>query len=685
MRFFDILKRAEAIVALSVVAILAIMLVPLPTPLLDVFLALSIGMAVVIMVISVNIQRPLDFSVFPSLLLVTTLYRLSLSIASTKLILLNGAEGPGAAGHVIQAFGSFVVGGNYVVGFVVFLIIIVVNFVVITKGAGRIAEVAARFTLDAMPGKQMAIDADLNAGIINETEAKRRRQEVSRESDFYGAMDGASKFVRGDAIAGIATTAINIIGGFIIGVFQMDMPAIEAARTFTILTIGDGLVTQVPALLISTAAGIVVTRTGSSSDMGKDIASQVIMNPKALGISSAVLVLIGIIPGLPHIPLLMMGAILGGLAYLLHTRSAVQETDAAEVAPAREEQKIESFIEVNALALEIGYGLIPLVDETSGELLSKIRSMRRQVAKEIGFVVPSIHIKDNLSLRPHEYSFIIRGIEVARGEVMMGYRLAVSPEGKTLTGGIPTKEPAFGLPACWIEEKDAEAAQVEGHMVVDPATVIVTHLTEIIRRHSWEILTRAEVQNLLDSIAKVYPRIVDELIPTHMTLGGVQRVLQNLLRERVPVNDIVTILETLLDIAPTTKDIDIMTEHVRQGLSRYITKQFAGADGVISVISIDPRFESALAKAMGGEPMSPDVVSRLLRGIETCLDGVRARGTHPVVLCSIQVRRFLKRLLEKFAPSISVLSSAEVSPSAKISTVGMVRYENEDVPGKNVS
>ncbi|MCL2102575.1 MAG: FHIPEP family type III secretion protein, partial [Syntrophorhabdaceae bacterium] len=330
MRFFDILKRAEAIVALSVVAILAIMLVPLPTPLLDVFLALSIGMAVVIMVISVNIQRPLDFSVFPSLLLVTTLYRLSLSIASTKLILLNGAEGPGAAGHVIQAFGSFVVGGNYVVGFVVFLIIIVVNFVVITKGAGRIAEVAARFTLDAMPGKQMAIDADLNAGIINETEAKRRRQEVSRESDFYGAMDGASKFVRGDAIAGIATTAINIIGGFIIGVFQMDMPAIEAARTFTILTIGDGLVTQVPALLISTAAGIVVTRTGSSSDMGKDIASQVIMNPKALGISSAVLVLIGIIPGLPHIPLLMMGAILGGLAYLLHTRSAVQETDAAE-------------------------------------------------------------------------------------------------------------------------------------------------------------------------------------------------------------------------------------------------------------------------------------------------------------------------------------------------------------------
>ncbi|MCL1925773.1 MAG: flagellar biosynthesis protein FlhA [Syntrophorhabdaceae bacterium] len=686
MRFLDILKRAEAMVAISVVAILGIMLVPLPTPLLDIFLSLSIGLSVVIMVISVNIQRPLDFSVFPSLLLVTTLYRLSLSIASTKLILLNGAEGPGAAGHVIQAFGNFVIGGNYVVGFVVFLIIVVVNFVVITKGAGRIAEVAARFTLDALPGKQMAIDADLNAGIINETEAKRRRQEVGHEADFYGAMDGASKFVRGDAIAGIATTAINIIGGFIIGVFQMDMPAVEAAKTFTILTIGDGLVTQIPALLISSAAGVVVTRTGSSSDMGSDIASQVFLNPKALGISSAILGLIGIIPGLPHIPLLMMSAILGGVAYLLYNRTGTAEADTVETAPARgEEQRIESFIEVNALALEIGYGLIPLVDETSGELLSKVRSMRRQVAKEMGFVVPSIHIKDNLSLRPHEYSFIIRGIEVARGEVMMGYRLAVSPEGKTLVGGIPTKEPAFGLPAFWIEEKDVEAAQVEGYMVVDPATVIVTHLTEIIRRHSWEILTRAEVQNLLDSIAKVYPRIVDELIPTHMTLGGVQRVLQNLLRERVPVNDIVTILETLLDIAPTTKDIDIMTEHVRQGLSRYITKQFSGSDGVISVISLDPRFENALNRAMSGEPMSPDVVGRLVRGIEGCMEGVRARGTQPVILCSMQVRRFLRRLLEKFAPSISVLSSAEVSPSAKITTVGMVRYENENVPSKNVS
>lgn len=667
-------KRGDAMVALGVIVLLGVMLVPLPTFLLDVFLALSIALSVVIMVIAVNLQRPLDFSVFPSLLLMTTLYRLSLNVASTKLILLKGAEGPGAAGHVIQAFGSFVVGGNYVVGFVVFLIIVVVNFVVITKGAGRIAEVAARFTLDAMPGKQMAIDADLNAGMINETEARRRRQDVGRESDFYGAMDGASKFVRGDAIAGIAITGINIVGGFIIGVFQMGMPVVEAAKTFTILTIGEGLVAQIPALLISTAAGIVVTRTGSSTDMGEDLATQVLLNPKALATSGGILGALGIIPGLPHIPLLLMAGTLGGLAYTLHKTAEPAEDVAA--GPVKEEPRIESFIEVNTLALEIGYGLIPLVDEAGGELLQKVRSMRRQVAKDMGFVVPSIHIKDNLSLRPHEYSFIVRGIEVARGEVMMGYRLAVSPDGRALVGGVPTKEPAFGLPACWIEEKDVEKAQVDGHMVVDPATVIVTHLTEIIRRHSWEILTRAEVQGLLDSIAKVYPRIVDELIPTHMTLGGVQRVLQNLLRERVPVNDIVTILETLLDIAPTTKDVDLLTEHVRQGLSRYITRQFAAPDGVISVISLDPRFESALTRAMGGEPMSPDVVSRLLRGIEGCLEGVRAKGAQPVILCSLQVRRFLRRLLEKFAPSIPVLSSAEVSPSARISTVGMVKYEN---------
>ena len=676
MKFLELIrKRGDVLVALSIIVLLGVMLVPLPTFLLDLFLSVSIALGVVILVISVYLKRPLDFSVFPSLLLMTTLFRLSLNIASTKLILLHGSEGPDAAGHVIQSFGNFVVGGNYVVGFIVFLILVVVNFVVITKGAGRIAEVAARFTLDAMPGKQMAIDADLNAGMIDETEARRRRQDVSREADFYGAMDGSSKFVRGDAVAAIAITGINIVGGFIIGVFQMGMPMVEAAKTYTILTVGEGLVAQIPALLISTAAGIVVTRTGSSNEMGKDIAAQVIANPKALGTSSAILLVTGLIPGLPHLPLLVMAATMGGLAYVLH-KSDLPEADAVVPAPKKEEPRAESLLEVNTLALEIGYGLISLVDETGGELLQKVRAMRRQIAKEMGFIFPSIHIKDNLGLRPHEYSFNIRGIEVARGEVMMGYWLAVSSDGAAAIGGTPTKEPAFGLPACWIEEKDVEKAQLAGHMVVDPATVIVTHLTEIIRKHSWEILTRTEVQSLLEGVAKVYPRIVDELVPTHMTLGAVQRVLQNLLRERVPVNDLVTILETLLDYAPTTKDVDILTEYVRQSLCRYITRQFTAPDGVIRVISIDPRFESALTQAMGGEPMSPDIVSRLVHGVEASLEGVRSKGAQPVILCSVQVRRFLRRLLEKFAPAIPVLSSAEVSSTAHISTVGMVKYEN---------
>jgi flagellar biosynthesis protein FlhA len=676
VKFLELIrKRGDVLVALSIIVLLGVMLVPLPTFLLDLFLSVSIALGVVILVISVYLKRPLDFSVFPSLLLMTTLFRLSLNIASTKLILLHGSEGPDAAGHVIQSFGNFVVGGNYVVGFIVFLILVVVNFVVITKGAGRIAEVAARFTLDAMPGKQMAIDADLNAGMIDETEARRRRQDVSREADFYGAMDGSSKFVRGDAVAAIAITGINIVGGFIIGVFQMGMPMVEAAKTYTILTVGEGLVAQIPALLISTAAGIVVTRTGSSNEMGKDIAAQVIANPKALGTSSAILLVTGLIPGLPHLPLLVMAATMGGLAYVLH-KSDLPEADAVVPAPKKEEPRAESLLEVNTLALEIGYGLISLVDETGGELLQKVRAMRRQIAKEMGFIFPSIHIKDNLGLRPHEYSFNIRGIEVARGEVMMGYWLAVSSDGAAAIGGTPTKEPAFGLPACWIEEKDVEKAQLAGHMVVDPATVIVTHLTEIIRKHSWEILTRTEVQSLLEGVAKVYPRIVDELVPTHMTLGAVQRVLQNLLRERVPVNDLVTILETLLDYAPTTKDVDILTEYVRQSLCRYITRQFTAPDGVIRVISIDPRFESALTQAMGGEPMSPDIVSRLVHGVEASLEGVRSKGAQPVILCSVQVRRFLRRLLEKFAPAIPVLSSAEVSSTAHISTVGMVKYEN---------
>lgn len=669
-----LLRRGDAAVAVGLVVLLGVMLIPLPPFLLDLLLSVSLAVAVVILVVSVYIERPLDFSVFPSLLLMTTLYRLALNVASTKLILLRGDEGPAAAGHVIQAFGNFVIGGNYVVGLVVFLILAVVNFVVVTKGAGRIAEVAARFTLDAMPGKQMAIDADLNAGLIAEAEARARRQEVAREADFYGAMDGASKFVRGDAVAGLAITGINIAGGFAIGVFQKGMPVVEAAKTYTILTVGDGLVAQVPALLVSTAAGIVVTRTGSANDMGKEIARQVVVNPKALATAAAILAVLGVVPGLPHLPILLMATAAGGLAYALEDRRG-EKAPPPPQDPVKEDLRAETFLELNPLAVEIGYGLIPLVDEPGCELLQKIKATRKQVAKELGFLVPPVHIRDNLTLRPHEYCFLVRGVEAARGEVMMGYWLAIGQGGGERIEGIPTKEPAFGLPAWWIEEDKVEKAQLAGCMVADPATVVATHLTEVIRRYAHEVLTRAEVQSLLDSVAKVYPRIVEELVPTQMTLGGVQRVLQNLLRERVPLNDLVTILETLLDHAPATKDAEILCEYVRQALARQIAKQHTAADGVLYVLSLDPRFEGTLVQAMGGEALPPEAVGRLVKGVEKSLDGFRAKGVKPVILCSAQVRRFLRRLLERVMPSVAVLSSVEIPPSARIFAIGVVSHE----------
>jgi flagellar biosynthesis protein FlhA len=677
MRLLEVLQqKGEIIIAIGIVSLLGVMLIPMPPYLLDLLLAFSISLAVLILINSVYVKRPLDFSVFPSLLLIATLYRLSLNVASTKLILLKGHEGTDAAGTVIEAFGNFVVGGNYLVGFIIFIILVIVNFVVITKGAGRIAEVAARFTLDAMPGKQMSIDADLNAGIIDEAEARRRRKEISREADFYGAMDGASKFVRGDAIAGLVITGINIVGGLLIGVIQRGMAISDAASTFTILTVGDGLVSQIPALLISTAAGIVISRSGSDVDMGKEMTKQVLINPKVLMTTSAILLVFGLIPGLPHIPILVMSIFAGSLGYILSkSQEEVQEEVTQEGIP--EEAKIESFVEIEPLTLEIGYGLIPLVEQPKAELLHKIKAMRRQIAKDMGFVVPSIHIKDNLQLRPQEYRFLIRGIEIAKYEVVMGHMLAVRADGAEKIDGISTKEPAFGLPAYWIDEKDAEKAQSLGYMVVDVASVIATHITELIKHHSWEILTRTEVQNLLDEVSKLYPKIVDELIPVHMTLGGVQRVLQNLLKERVPINDLVTILETLLDYAPTIKDPDALTEHVRQALSRYITKQYTTDEGNLYVITIDPSLERSILQTIeAGEALNPDLVNKMIKNIEKLSEEFILKGVQPVILCSIHTRRYLKRILEKFSPSIVVLSNAEISSSAKLYTLGMVKYED---------
>lgn len=678
MKFLEQLQqRGDVVVAVAVVAILGVMLLPLPAMLLDVLLSMSIALSVVIIVTSIYVRKPLDFSVFPSLLLLTTLYRLSLNIASTRLILLKGSEGTDAAGHVIMSFGNFVVGGNYAVGFIVFIILVIVNFVVITKGAGRIAEVSARFILDAMPGKQMAIDADLNTGLIDENEARRRRSVISQEADFYGAMDGASKFVRGDAIAGLMITAVNIVGGLFIGVLQNGMGLKDAASTYTILTIGEGLVAQIPALLVSTAAGIVVSRAGKETDLGREITSQVLINPKALATASGILFVFGLVPGLPHIPFLFISLLSGGLAYVFFKSPAEEPGAEEKTEQVKEEPKIEAFLELDPLTLEIGYGLISLVEEGRGELLAKVKAMRRQLASEIGFIVPPIHIKDNLQLRPHEYSFSIRGIEIVRNEIMMGHLLAVASEGAGKIEGIPTTEPAFGMSAYWIEDREIEKAQASGYMVVDASSVVATHLTELIRKHAWELLTRTEVQNLLDSVTRSYPKLVDELIPVHMTLGGVQRVLQNLLRERVPINDIVTVLETLLDYSPTTKDVELLTEYVRQSLSRYITKQYSTQDGSIPVLTLDPKFERTIYQAAeSGEVMSPDAVGRLIKGIEKVLAGSRVKGAQPVILCSVQVRRLLKRLMEKFLPSVVVLSNAEIPQSARLFTMGMVRYED---------
>jgi flagellar biosynthesis protein FlhA len=677
MNFLTLLqKRGDIAVAVIMVSVIGVMLLPLPPFVLDILLSMSISLAITILITSVYIRKPLDFSVLPSILLMATLYRLSLNVASTRLILLRGHEGVDAAGQVIKSFGNFVVGGNYAVGLIIFFILVIVNFVVITKGSGRIAEVAARFTLDAMPGKQMAIDADLNSGLIDEDEARQRREQIAQESDFYGAMDGASKFVRGDAIAGLVITAINILGGLIIGTLQKGMPILDALTTYTILTIGDGLVSQIPALLISTAAGIVVSRAGTDSDIGRDITKQVLINPKALITVSGVLLALGFVPGLPHTPFFLISLIAGGMAYMFSRMDMQEEVDEKESADqSASEPSIESFIELDPLSLEIGYGLIPLVEESTGELLGKIRAMRRQLASELGFVVPPIHIKDNLQLRPHEYNFLIRGNEIATGEVMMGSWLAVASGEAEKIEGVPTREPAFGLPAYWIEESDMEKAQLAGYMVVDPATVIGTHVTELIRAHAWELLTRSETQKILDNVSRTYPKIVEELIPGNLPLGVVQRVLQNLLKERVPVRDIMTILETLLDYSPNVKDPETLTEYVRRALSRTITKQYINEEGKLPVFTLDPAYESILSQAEGGN-IGPDIINRLAKSIENVLTSGSLKGAQPIILCSSGIRKYLKRIVERISSSLVVLSSSEILSSTNLEIRGMVKYEN---------
>jgi flagellar biosynthesis protein FlhA len=680
----QLLGRSDIIAAVGLVAILMMMIIPLPALVLDLFLTMSIAISLLILILSLYTIKATDFSVFPSLLLVTTMFRLSLNVASTRLILLHGDEGPGAAGHVIQSFGQFVVGGNYVVGVVVFVILVIINFMVITKGAGRVAEVAARFTLDAMPGKQMAIDADLNAGLINEDEARRRRENISKEANFHGAMDGASKFVKGDAIAGIIITLINIGAGFVIGVVQKGMAIAEAAANYTILTVGDGLVAQIPALIISTAAGLLVTRSTGEKDFGTDLKNQLFTSSVALWVVSGILFVFAIIPGLPFFPFLILTFSMAALAFQLDkSKKALLEKveEKPPQAQTRREENYEEMLHVDLLQLEVGYGLIPFVDSAQdGELLNRIQSIRKQFAINNGFIVPPVHIRDNLQLNPNQYTFSLKGVKIAEAEMLPGHFMAMDPGMVTETiRGIATTEPAFGLPAIWISSDKKDRAQIAGYTVVDCTTVMATHISEIIKQHSHELIGRQEVQGLLDNLHKTYPKLIEELVPTVLSLGTIMRVLQNLLKESVSIRDLRTILETMADWAPATQDTDVLTEYIRHALARTISSDLA-VNGVIPVITLSRPAEDAIRNSIQHKETSsylaidPIIAQRILDSIGksiTLFEG----GSRPVLLSAPQIRPYVRSLTERYYPALAIISHNEVTPNLKVRSLGTVTLD----------
>jgi len=679
--FSEMATSSSVMLAMGVIGILLVMMVPLPTLVLDLLLSLSIIISIVILLMSMFVLRPLDFSAFPSVLLVVTLLRLSLNVASTRLILLHGNEGTGAAGQVIKAFGTFVVGGNYVVGMIVFSVLVLINFVVITKGATRIAEVAARFTLDAMPGKQMSIDADLNTGLISDTEARKRRRDIENEANFYGAMDGASKFVRGDAVAGIIIVLVNVIGGLIIGVLQQGMPIADAARTYLLLTVGDGLVTQVPALIVSTAAGMLVTRTTASGELGEEIKKQVFTQPKAICLSAIMLFTFALIPGMPKMSFIVVAALMAFLSYKLF-QSGEKAKEANEEAPPVPvvDSSAELLIPLDPLGLEVGYGLISLVDTSQGgELLHRIKALRKQLANDMGFIMPAVHIRDNLQLKPNEYSFLMKGIEVARGELVADHSLVIVPdEAGVKVNGIQTREPAFGLPAVWIPDRDVENVQAKGLVVVDAATVVTTHITEIVKSNVEALLGRQEVQAIIDSVAKSYPKIVEDLVPKIVPLGTLQKVLQRLLKERVSIRDMLLIIETLADYVPVTKNIDILTGYVRQSLARTITRQYQDSDNTIHVIMVSPEIEDIISRSVQHTEyesfVSPDpgLVRNFIESAHKLMDRFTAKGIPPIILCSANTRIHLRKIMERFFPSIIVLAHNEITPHVNITSLGMV-------------
>ncbi len=680
--FMGAMKSSSSMMAMAVIAILMVMIIPIPTFLLDIFLSFSIVFSIIILLMSMYILKPLQFSVFPSVLLMVTLLRLSLNVASTRLILLHGNEGTAAAGQVIKSFGTFVVGGNYVVGLVVFMVLVLINFVVITKGATRVAEVAARFTLDAMPGKQMSIDADLNAGLITDHEARRRRAEIEQEANFYGSMDGASKFVRGDAVAGIIIVFVNVIGGLVIGVLQQGMAVADAARNYTLLTVGDGLVTQVPALIVSTAAGILVTRSAASADLGEEVKDQLFMQPRVIATAAIMLFVFALIPGMPKVSFFIVSAIVAFFAFRIINsikKAKEQEKIEQEAAPAPVET-VDTIAPLDALGLEVGYGLIPLVDSAQGgELLHRIKALRQQLAQEMGFIVPAIHIRDNLKLKPDEYNVLLKGIEVARGNVMMGHHLVISADGRDMKiKGIPAKEPAFGLPAMWIPDRDKDAAQSKGYVVVDAAMVMTTHLTELIRTYADEILGRNEVQALLDNLEEQYPKMVKEIVPKMIPVTVVHRVLQRLLRERISIRDLMTIVETIGEYATITKNADILTGYVRQNLGRSITKQYQDKDGTITVMLMSPDIEDKITRSIQHTDYEsfvlpdPNIVKKLVASLQRLVNSFTTIGLQPIILCSPNTRIHFRKILEKFYPSIVVLSHNEIVREANVKSLGMV-------------
>ena len=680
------LRRGEIALALGIVCILVVLILPMPGWLLDISLAISMTFSVLILMTVLFINRSLDFSSFPTVLLIATMLRLALNLASTRLILANGHTGPDAAGKVIEAFGSFVMSGNFVIGIIVFGILVIVNFVVITKGSGRIAEVSARFSLDAMPGKQMAIDADLSSGLIDEDEARTRRKTLEDESNFYGSMDGAAKFVRGDAIAGLLITLINIVGGIIIGVGQQDLGFLEAGHSYTVLTVGDGLVTQIPALIVSTAAGLLVSKSSMSGPANKVLFGQLGGYPQALGLSAFLMLALALLPGIPFLPFLALALVSGGLAWTVTRRKAAaeaaeaeQERIAAEAVPVAEEP-ISSALQIDHIRLELGYGLLQLINgESNKRLTEQIKALRRQLANEMGFVLPSVRIQDNLQLAANAYILRVKEIEAGRGDLRPNMLLVMDPRGGEITlPGENTREPTFGLPAKWIDAGAREEALFRGYTVVDPATVITTHLTELVKENMSELLSYTETQKLLDEQGAAHQKLIADLIPAQISVGGVQRVLQNLLNERVSIRDLPTILEGISEACGFTRSITQITEHVRGRLARQLCNDNVNENGFIPLVTLSPDWEQAFAESLIGEgedrqlAMAPSRLQSFIAKVRDDFEDYAKQGETPVLLTGPAIRPFVRSIVERFRPSTVVMSQNEIHPRMKIKTLGQI-------------